>query len=256
MCILLESNLKTSTPLYVRNEFYGIEEPVKIGRMEDTDKMPTYRSIPKESSSNQEFNLMQQKTLFRWTNNIDNCNLRVATLNMNGSMYDFTNGEPQFIQQLMTQCSFNILGLTDTRTPTDKVDKIVKSMKYVMPKGTAVICFATKRLKKDSNRLTTMGGQIIIIDKQWKSCISQKRSDESGLSFIVSVGIIFQQQTVTIIQFMVPPSNGQYTMWSRIKNYLTEKGINKTPRDYVLDTASKWHINELAKGSKVIIMGG
>ena len=74
--------------------------------------------------------------------------MRIATLNMNGAMYDLSNGEPEFLSQLIAQCSFNILGLTDTRTPTDKVEKVIKSMKYVLPKGTAVICFPTKRPKK------------------------------------------------------------------------------------------------------------
>ncbi len=101
-----------------------------------------------------------------------------------------------------------------------------------------------------------MGGQIIIVDEQWKSHISHKISDDSGLSLIVSIGLTFQQQSITIIKIMVPSSlQGQYTMWSRIKKYLNDKGINKKPRDYVLNTASKWQINELAKEKKVIIMG-
>lgn len=97
---------------------------------------------------------------------------------------------------------------------------------------------------------------MFIIDKQWERLISHKKCDESGLSLIVSVGLTFHHQTLVIIQIMVPPpSTGQYTMWSRITKYLESKGIKKTPRDYVLDTASKWHINELSKGRKVILMG-
>lgn len=96
-----------------------------------------------------------------------------------------------------------------------------------MPLGTVVICFPTKRMTKDdSTRLTTMGGQMIIIDKQWESCITHKRGDESGLNLIVSVGLTFHEQSITIIQIMVPPpSLGKHTMWSRIKEYLTSMYI-------------------------------
>jgi hypothetical protein len=52
-----------------------------------------------------------------------------------------------------------------------------------------------------------------------------------------------------------PPAPGQYTMWSRITKYLADNGIRKTPRNFVLDTASKWNINALSKGKKVILMG-
>lgn len=217
----------------------------------NTQEIPNYKSEPKEMDYKTDFNLMKQDTLYRWTNGSNECNLRIAILNMNGALYETKNKEPAFVLQLiMVQCGINVIGLTDTRTPIDKEDRTVKSMKYPQPKGTAIICFPTKRMDKDSSRLTTMRGQMLIIDKQWEQWITHKRSDDSGLSLIVCVGLKFQQQSLAIIQVMVPPpSVGPHTMWNRISKYLEKKGIHKTPRDYVLHTASKWHINELTISS-------
>ncbi len=238
-------------------KFYKIDEPKKENKGKtNIEEIPEYQSLPKSMDHQADFNLMRKDTLFRWSSSCEKCNIRIATLNMNEALFEAKNGEAQFAHQLMTQCGINVLGLTDTRIPKDKAEYIVKSMKYPQPKGTAVICFPTHRMTKESTRLTTMGGQMIIIDKQWEPWIANKKSDESGLCLVVSVGITFQEQSLVIIQVMVPPpSPGQYTMWSRICMYLEEAGIKKTPRDYVLDTASKWHINELSKGKKVIIMG-
>lgn len=112
----------------------------------------------------------------------------------------------------------------------------------------AVICFPTHRMTKESTRLTTMGGQMLIIDRQWEPWITSKKSDESGLCLVVSVEINFQEQSLVIIQVMVPPpSLGQLTMWSRICMYLENAGIKKTPRDYVLDTLKMAHKRALKR---------
>lgn len=62
-------------------------------------------------------------------------------------------------------------------------------------------------------RLTTMGGKKIVVDKQWEPWIIHKKSDDSKLCLIVSVGLTYQQNSITIMQVMVPPhSTGEYTM--------------------------------------------
>jgi hypothetical protein len=101
------------------------------------------------------------------------------------------NGEPYLAYQLMTLGGINILGLTDTGTPSDREERIIASMRYLQPKGTAVIFFPTQRVDKKFTRLTTMGGQMFIVDRQWEPHISNKKSDASGLSLITSISITY-----------------------------------------------------------------
>ncbi len=97
---------------------------------------------------------------------------------------------------------------------------------------------------------------MIIVNRQWEKHILSKKSDASELSLITSISITFSKQTLVIMQVMVPPvSAGEYSMWERIKEYLKSVGLRQNSRDYVLDTASKWLINEKSKGNMVIIMG-
>lgn len=200
-------------------KFYNIPDKV-ISPIRQTQCLE-YRSKPQTPEYKTDFNLLELDSLFQWVNGDEECNLKIATLNMNGALFEAKNKEPQFIHQFMTQCGINIIGLTDTRTPVDKSDYITSIIRFPHSKGTAVICFPTKRLEKDSTRLTTMGGQIIIVDNQWEPWITSKRSDPSGLALIVSVSLTHLHQTIVIIQVMVPPpSKGNYTMWDRTTKYL------------------------------------
>jgi hypothetical protein len=166
-------------------KFYHIEEPIMESK-KYIEEIPEYISRPKNTDQ-EDFNLMDFENLFKWTSSDVDSNIRIGTLNINGALFDSKNGEPYFAYQLMAQGGINILGLTDTRTPSDKQESISTSMRFSQPKGTAIICFPTKRLDKESNRLTTMGGQMIIVDRQWEPYISNKKSDASGLSLITSV---------------------------------------------------------------------
>ncbi len=43
-----------------------------------------------------------------------------------------------------------------------------------------------------------------------------------------------------------PPSAGPFTMWTRMKKYLQSKSIQLTPAEYVMHTAERWAIADIA----------
>jgi hypothetical protein len=44
-------------------------------------------------------------------------------------------------------------------------------------------------------------------------------------------------------------------MWVRLKTFLTTRGTTENPRQYVMNTISRWHLSELVAGRPTVILG-
>lgn len=73
-------------------KFYKIDEPKKENKGKtNIEEIPEYQSLPKSMDHQADFNLMRKDTLFRWSSSCEKCNIRIATLNMNGALYEAKN---------------------------------------------------------------------------------------------------------------------------------------------------------------------
>ena len=91
-----------------------------------------------------------------------------------------------------------------------------------------------------------MGGQFFIVDRQWAKWAGHKRVEPSGLALAASIRFTYGRHALTIIQVMVPPySKEPLSMWVRLKAFLRERGSPDNPRQYVMNTISRWHLTEM-----------
>ena len=101
-----------------------------------------------------------------------------------------------------------------------------------------------------------MGGQFFIVDRHWAKWVGHKRVEPSGLALVASFRLTYKTRTLTIIQTMVPPySKEPHSMWVRLKAYLASRGATENPRQYIMNTISRWHLSELVAGRPTIILG-
>lgn len=97
---------------------------------------------------------------------------------------------------------------------------------------------------------------IGIIDRQWAEWAGHKRVEPSGLALAASVRFTYGHQALTFIQAMVPPySKEPFSMWVRLKAFLMGRGSTENPRQYVMNTISRWHLAELISGRPTVILG-
>lgn len=103
-----------------------------------------------------------------------------------------------------------------------------------------------------------MGGQLILIDKQWEKWAGHHRTDPSGLAIVVvGIRLTYSRTVLSIIQVMVPPkSPGPHTMWQRLSQYFERtKSHLHQPGEYVIHTAERWAAADKLAGRTVLIMG-
>jgi hypothetical protein len=156
----------------------------------------------------------------------------------------------------MTQLGLNILGITDAHLPPDLIDKARTTIRRVFPPDTAIIMFPTTRPAPNSYRQNTMGGQFFIVDYHWAKWVGYKRVEPSGLALVASIRFTYAHTTLTVIQAMVPPySKEPFSMWTRLKAYLEARGSPETPRQYIMNIISRWHLSELVSGRPTVILG-
>jgi hypothetical protein len=105
--------------------------------------------------------------------------MRISTLNVNGSLHDLNGDTAALVAHIMDAAQISILGMTDARTPEDRVSRLKQQFHHSLPYGTTVITFSTARPSTLSGRNMTMGGQVFIIDRQWEQWIGSHRSDPS-----------------------------------------------------------------------------
>jgi hypothetical protein len=230
--------------------FPHLPPPVTHGRpqMIQTNPPPTHVNTPLRPTF-PDFPLLHRNYLYQWQHTHLSNNLRIATLNLRGSPYSLNNDEPHFLHSLMSQLGTNILGITDAHLPPDLIDKATATIRRALPPDTAIITFPTTRPTPNSYRQNTMGGQFFIIDQHWAKWVGHKRVEPSGLALVASIRITYANTTLTVIQAMVPPySKEPFSMWNRLKLYLEARGSTDTPRQYIMNTLSRWHLSELISG--------
>jgi hypothetical protein len=121
---------------------------------------------------------------------------------------------------------------------------------------TAIIAFPITRLTPNSYRQNIMGGQFFIVDRQWAKWAGHKRVEPSGLALAASIRSTYGNQILTVIQVMVPPySKEPFFMWVRLKTFLAHRGSTDNPRQYVMNTISRWHLTESISGRPTILLG-
>jgi hypothetical protein len=207
---------------------------------------------PKQSTDN----LLEHRYYYCWPVDTSVCSMRISTLNVNGALHDMTGDTAAMVAHILDAAQISILGMTDARTPADRVDRMKQQFHHSLPYGTAVIAFPTSRPCTLSGRNMTMGGQVFIIDRQWEQWIGSHRSDPSGLALVTSIRVTYNQSSLSIIQVMVPPkSRGPYTMWTRLLEYLKTTQSPLSPAEYVMQTAEKWAVSDRLAGRGVVIMG-
>jgi hypothetical protein len=156
---------------------------------------------------------MDAQYSYRFPSCIPPCSMRTGTLNVNGALYFPEPLTIATLSHLMEAAELSVLGLTDARITPNQVDTIKSLLRRELPRGTAIIAFCTDRPFAASHRNTTMGGQLLIIDRQWEQWAGHHRTDPSGLALVVGLRITFRSSSLSIIQVMIPPkSPGPHTM--------------------------------------------
>jgi hypothetical protein len=137
--------------------------------------------------------LLDDNHYFHWPPSVPLCNMRIATLNVNGAFHDLARDKAGTLAELLDVAQISVMGITDARIPLDRCQSLKRQLHYSLPPGMAVIPFGTSRPHDKSNYSTTMGGQIFLIDRQWEKHVGHHRSDASGLALVTGIRITYNR---------------------------------------------------------------
>ncbi len=146
-------------------EHYGlpIPKPLEPSPLPELKTAHSLANPPKPLSEN----LLDPRYYYCWPIDTPICSMRIATLNVNGSLHDMTGDTADMVAHILDAAQISILGMTDARTPEDRAVRMKRQFHHALPHGTAVITFCTSRSSTLSGRNMTMAGQVFVIDRQW-----------------------------------------------------------------------------------------
>lgn len=122
-----------------------------------------------------------------------------------------------------------ILGITDARIAVPQVDAITSLLHKALPRGTTIIPFCNFKPFSAFHRNTTMGWQLILIDRQL-----EKWAGLLGLSSSGRSATHLSPFDIVIIRVMVPPKLPvPHTMWQRLSQYLERTKYQLRPDENV-----------------------
>jgi hypothetical protein len=222
--------------------------------MEDNTPMVTHDLVGTPTADFTD-EVMDAQYIYRSPICVPPCSLSVGTLNVNGALYHPEHSTIDTLYHLFNATDISILGLTDARISSLLIDSTKSLLRRFLPRGTAIVPFCTAKSSSASHRNTTMGGQLLLINRQWEKWAGHHRSDPSGLALVVGLRITYRRTVLSIIQVIVPPkSPGPHTMWQRLTTYLHKTRSNLRPDDYVIHAAERWAAADKLAGRTILIM--
>jgi hypothetical protein len=229
---------------------YALNAPIKVETILPLQAFPL---VPPPKADFED-ELMSAEYYYHYPPCIQPCSLRIGTVNINGALHSPDDDVLSSLAHLMEAADISVLGITDARIASP--DSIRASFRRFLPRGYAVIPFCTTKPYAASHRNTTMGGQLILINRQWEKWAGHHRTDPSGLALVVGLRLTYNTSVLSIIQVMIPPrSKGPHTMWQRLLQYLSKHDNPLQPDEYVIQTAERWAASDKLAGRVVLIMG-
>jgi hypothetical protein len=123
-------------------------------------------------------------------------------LNFNGALHLPDGQTIEMLSHLMEAADISILGITDARIDPSRADSLKAFFRQFLPRGTAVIPFCTAKLYANAHRNTTMGGQLLLINRQWKKWAGHHCTDPSGLALVVGLRITYNRSVLSLMYLL------------------------------------------------------
>jgi hypothetical protein len=195
--------------------------------------------------------------------------IRTMTFNANGSTKNKQKNtiSSEIIANLVRKEKIDILFICDHRSPETTIQQLANTIGTQTGMDTEAIINPVIPVPGQDKYHATVGGTaIILIGKLSQASVKKISSDESGVGFIISAVLTYQENTIPPLAlhclYMFPTSsNGPTTANTRVKSYLRSTTAKKETPITVRKHVNKMILNQVQEIDKnynntIHIMGG